>query len=326
MSSEDHPSDKVSLDVSLSEKGISAKARLRTLAALDRLVGNLIDIGASKLEAVSNRIRARSDQEVRLIGTEGDLAKNILENDERLARIVTENYLSKQIKYSTNKLEVAERAIEYLSEEESYEEPPSEKAELEEDWLNCFEQYAERASSERMRDLWARVLAGEIRKPQSFSLVTLRFLSELDKDIASLFERETKYWIRDGFILKPEKMENQRLLDLIFLEEVGLLQEVNGHLQETKTPDDKGAVYWREGNLILTVGTKTEIKLPLIRITRIGREITGILPPRNYVEVLENVEKRIHNGAEFSRIEIIIKENNGRLWLKPLKVLKRETT
>src|SRR5208283_1459027 len=54
--------------------------------------------------------------------------------------------------------------------------------------LNIFERYAEDASSETMRALWARVLAGEIRRPGQFSLRTLRFMSELDATTAKLFE------------------------------------------------------------------------------------------------------------------------------------------
>ena len=325
MSKEDRSSNSVSLDVILSERGISAKIKLRTVAALDYLLGNLILVPAAKLQAVLNRMEARSDQEIRLIAAETTAAQNILEEDERFGRVLAENYLSNQIKSTANKLEVTRRAIEFLSEDESSENLSPKNVEIEEDWLDCFAQYAERASSERMQDLWARVLAGEIRKPQSFSLATLRFLSELDKEIACLFEREVKCWINGGFILKPEKMENQRLLDLTFLEEVGLLQGVHGNLQKTMSPDNSSIVYWREGRFILMAGTEKKIKLRLIRITRIGREVARILPQRDYVKVLEGIEDKIHKDVSFSQIDLILDEYNGMVRTRPIKVLKMKS-
>ncbi len=199
----DHLSNELSLEASLSKNGISGRVKLRAVAAFDRLMGSLIDIPTAKLEAISRRIRARSDHETKLIASETAVAKNSIEVDEELERIVGQNHLSSRIKYMTNKSTIAKLSIEHLSEEDFPGEGESEDTSVNEDWLNYFEQYAEKASSARMHDLWARVLAGEIRKPQSFSLVTLRFLAELDKEMASLFEQVAKHRLEDGFIIKP---------------------------------------------------------------------------------------------------------------------------
>jgi hypothetical protein len=97
--------------------------------------------------------------------------------------------LAKELRAQANKEGVAKKAIEYLSRES---EQVSDKPETpEEDWLNIFERYAEDASSEKLRDLWARVLAKEIRKPKSFSLRTMRFISELDSETAQLFQKHS---------------------------------------------------------------------------------------------------------------------------------------
>ena len=257
MPKKDHLSNELELDVSLSEKGVSGKARLRTLAAVDRLLGSLFDIPASKLESISSRIRAKSVKEVKLIEAETSAAEQIIENDEEVARLIGEHNLQRHLEHATNKASVVRKSIEYLAETDSdisgSEEPASEDAQLDDDWLNYFERHAEHASSERMRDLWARVLAGEIRKPHSFSLVTLRFLSELDKDIATLFEEETKHRLSQGFILQPvqSEMRDDKLLDLTFLEEVGLLQDVATGFEMTIKSHKDGIVLYSEGHLTL---------------------------------------------------------------------------
>ena len=112
-----------------------------------------------------------------MIASETVPIKNALENDKELGRIVAEHQLSSRIKYIANKHNIGNLAIEYLSKEDSNEEQDSEDISLEEDWLNYFEQYAEKASSDRMRDLWARVLAGEISQTSIFLVDNAKILS-----------------------------------------------------------------------------------------------------------------------------------------------------
>ena len=101
-------------------------------------------------------------------------------------RLVDEAVASK-VQAIANKKRVIERAVEYLVSfrpgPEAETEPDS--GEVDPDWLNHFGGYAEKATSEHVRDLWARVLGGEIRRPGSFSLATLRLLAELDRQMAA---------------------------------------------------------------------------------------------------------------------------------------------
>lgn len=54
--------------------------------------------------------------------------------------------------------------------------------------MNSFMRFAEDASSDRLRDLFGRILAGQIFRPGAFCLTTLRTLSELDQAIATDFQ------------------------------------------------------------------------------------------------------------------------------------------
>ncbi|MDH8442111.1 DUF2806 domain-containing protein, partial [Klebsiella pneumoniae] len=106
--------------------------------------------------------------------------------DKELVQRAADNFLAKELRKQSNKEAIAKKTIEILAieakpgESPSSEQHPSEKekSHLDEDWLNIFEQHAETATSERLRTIWSRTLAGEIRKPKSFSLQTPRFISE----------------------------------------------------------------------------------------------------------------------------------------------------
>jgi Protein of unknown function (DUF2806) len=52
-----------------------------------------------------------------------------------------------------------------------------------------FEKEASEKSSEEMQALFARILAGEIRQPSTFSIKTVKLLGQLDGRVAALFQR-----------------------------------------------------------------------------------------------------------------------------------------
>ena len=60
--------------------------------------------------------------------------------------------------------------------------------EISDDWLNEFRNVACKKSSEEAQDLFSKVLAGEIRKPGSFSLRALTTLSDMNQNVAMIFK------------------------------------------------------------------------------------------------------------------------------------------
>ena len=128
-----------------------------------------------------------------------------------------------------NKRRVAMQAAENLVSSSSEPEPEPDAKEVNPDWLNYFGGYAEKASSKNVRDLWGRVLAGEIRRPTSFSLTTLRILAELDQQIASLFEDVVRFRIDGKYILRPtaDEWNSGEFEKFKLLEEVGLVEDAN---------------------------------------------------------------------------------------------------
>ncbi|HLY88415.1 MAG TPA: DUF2806 domain-containing protein, partial [Acetobacteraceae bacterium] len=60
---------------------------------------------------------------------------------------------------------------------------------ISEDWMNVFESEAAHMGSEQMQHLFGKILAGEIRRPTSYSIKTIRLVAQLDNQAASLFKR-----------------------------------------------------------------------------------------------------------------------------------------
>ena len=60
---------------------------------------------------------------------------------------------------------------------------------INDDWLNTFETEARQISTEEMQAYFGKILAGEIRKPGSYSRRTVKILGSLDHNVASHFLR-----------------------------------------------------------------------------------------------------------------------------------------
>ena len=193
MADNDHLSNEVSVQGQITETGLSATAKSRAIAAIDRCIGAAVDVPAAKMEVWATRIRDRGRLESATYDAAVERVGGAIGSDTAAGRLVDE-VVASRIQAIANKKHVAMRAVEYLALPSSdvEAEHDTDSTDLDADWLNYFDGYAEKASSENVRDLWARVLAGEIRRPGSFSRATLRLLAELDQRMAAWFQQETE--------------------------------------------------------------------------------------------------------------------------------------
>ena len=328
MADNDHLSNEFSIEVQITKSGLSVKVKSRTFAAFDRLVGSALDVPAAKMEALAGRTRNRGRLESAVYDAAIERVAAGTDSDADTARLVDE-VLASQIRALANKKHVAERAVEHLASPSSDREaePTSDPEEVDPDWLNYFGGHAEKASSERIRDLWARVLAGEIRRPGSFSLTTLRFLAELDQQMASWFEAAVKFRFQGSCILRPDEVSGKLPDRLGFLQEVGLIQHLHpaSGIERRFEPGSNGSVDIFEGDLCLSFRPNSVygVALPVIAITRIGQEIARILPPVDQMAVLRRVGAALLDEVECMDICRVVSRHSGNTQLStPIEVLK----
>ena len=277
MKNGDHLSNEVSVRGQLTDTGISIQTKSRTVAALDRLVGAALDVPLSALENVANRIRRKG----RIKSGLQDAAMQGIDKSEDLA-LVMDAIVASGIDSFVNKKCVTGRAVAHLVSHghKTEFEPESTAEEVDADWLNNFAGYAEKASSEKVRDLWGRVLAGEIRRPGAFSLSTLRFLAEMDQKMATWFEEEVRLRFRGKYIVRTsESLEGERLDRLSLLEEVGLIHfvsQIGGMGTGVEFNENKISAIL-EGNvcLVFRANKRTKVDIKIIPLTRTGREIAS---------------------------------------------------
>lgn len=200
--SEDHLSNEISISAELTERGVKAGARSRALAAVDRLLGGVVDLANVPVERIAQKGRAKTDAQVAAIKALGEKQLEAIHSDPDFAARAMQQHLRVIGTKHENKTEAVRAALEDLQETPPTEEQNNSSSEqLDDAFLNRWERYAEDATSDKLREKWGRVLAGEIRKPGTFSSKVMRIIDELEPETAALFERVCAHRV-DDVILK----------------------------------------------------------------------------------------------------------------------------
>lgn len=193
------------------------------------------------------------------------------------------------------------RAAEALLEYDG--EPP--QAEPDPDWLERWRENAGGVSSDKMQDLWAQVLAREVRKPGSLSLRALDLLKNLDSNDAEKIERLSPFVIDAGFVYSPSGASDRDWLgfeDAIALQELGILTGVGAAglaLRMTSSSPSQFSLGLEIGRYGLGLDgddPAASVTLSGYKVTSIGKEILQLVttePDLEYIEAFAlNIKKQ----------------------------------
>ena len=152
-----------------------------------------------------------------------------------LATIAHRNLLLERMQAEVNVAKVlllAEAAL-----QDDVQEPPNRTAD--DDWLFRWRDSASKVSSEDLRGLWARVLAGEIKSPGSFSLRTLEFLKNLSQAEARSIQQLAPFVLDNDFVCNAddELLQSQGITlgFLIKLQGLGIVTQTSPSLRKIRS-------------------------------------------------------------------------------------------
>jgi hypothetical protein len=299
-------SREVAIAAKLEENGIALRAKSRAVAALDRLVGSLFDMPAAFFEGVSSKRRLRDEITERLKSAQARLAEQQVKQMPELGTILINDVLEDRARKQANAAGIAVEAIETMKAL-----PPPEAAaagtsaqdhdeEIDEDWMNQFVRYAEDASSERLQQVWGRVLAGEIRKPGSFSRHTLRFIAELDKETAENCELLARHVVGKWLLKSDRWNEGKLFLVSVDLQRLGIIEGVGiGGPQQNFTVDVNGnaAIAGKAWGLLVRGTPGTKLSFPVFMLTRMGQEVMSLLNVADEAASLREIEGKIEKSG-----------------------------
>lgn len=185
--------------------GIPKAYRKAMESSAVKLIGAGADLGVTTLRLMKTDMEQKQAEKDKFRKAMTKQAISVLPDRPDLAARAAENFFNDIFE----KQERRENVVRFAAEELSHQQPPPEadvvppSEALDEDWLTGLQGFAEKASSERIQRLFGRILAGEIRRPGSFSLFTLDVVSKLSPQDAANIVKIAPFVVGDILMREP---------------------------------------------------------------------------------------------------------------------------
>ncbi|MCH8998516.1 MAG: DUF2806 domain-containing protein [Proteobacteria bacterium] len=159
-----------------------------------------------------------------------------------------------------------------LAAEEEVENTPNEEVSddpMDNDWFTRWRDNAQDISSEMLQRLWARILAGELKRPGSYTIHTLDFLRRMSKEDAETITKIARFRIGNCIFSEAAEDLNKNGITfdtLIDLDDLGIIHGVQGFGSLNWTPphyrNDPAKFLMVSNNKALVVTTEDVTKEP----------------------------------------------------------------
>ena len=171
--------------------GLPAPVQKTLLCVLKRLSTSLMDVPAAYLEGKAAEIRATYDARIQAIKATGSTIADQIKVPPAYVDAANIKFAERIVGKQKNLDAIVHKAVSDLP-QLSPPGPisaPATSAEISDDWMNTFEAEAENMSSDYMRTVFGKLLAGEVVRPGTFSRRAVKVLGQMEKAEAEIFAR-----------------------------------------------------------------------------------------------------------------------------------------
>lgn len=184
------------------------------------------------------------------------------------------NYISARESRKTNNAKsVVENATTHFIEGEMVSNEP-----VSNDWTNRFFSIVEDISDETLHDIWGRILANEVKHPNSYSLRTLDLLRNITKEEAELFVKASQFYVENNFICTETFVLS--LNETLLLGETGLINSEELTKEWNVEPNSKLEIIIDKNILFILHNNKNEVircSTSVKKLSKAGIEILALV-------------------------------------------------
>jgi hypothetical protein len=261
---------------------------VRAIAHLVTGVGDAgaawIDVAQAKGQQIAQEIRDRTAARKSIMAATAKAAAARAARSPELVDRMIDRLVAEGLKRQENREAIAIEAGKLLDETL----PDANTKGPSEDWLNVFSSYAEKATSEQLRQHWAQVLAGEIRAPGTFSLATLQLFSILDQAMATDIETAST-WVADNewIPVVGDLKQSPKFDVLIRLDAVGFLRRSSS--RGIRVGPRHHLMLFQKHAIIMSSSVETVVTFPAALLTEQGKEALKIASREDDLDVIRQI-------------------------------------
>ena len=261
----------------------------------------MADAKAYEIDKIGEALRNNSD--VLITYNNGNVVQTLPEFEEFVQR-TKQRFGYQELLKQKNIEAVVDNAYEELEKVESVSEEP-----VNQDWMSRFFNCVEDIGDEEMQKIWGKVLAGEIKKPGSFSKRTLDVVKNLSPEEANAFDSIVPFVLSDessAFLPSAKALLDKYKVSygtILLLAESGLMVS-NGFISEGLTANETRhpIMHYKGSALAITRKGQRNVELSfgVYPLTQAGGELYKIIQKESKQEYL------------FDFVETLLKEWKGK--------------
>ncbi len=303
--------------------GVATKPVLKFLETISPAFGRVYRpveiVIEAKAQVKANKIKALGDLEIEeaLEKRHSEIAQTQIERASDRKKF-TEN------RRQANLEDIFQKVPEHLPETVSEEK-------VDEDWVFQFIENSQDISNEQMKILWAKIFAGEVAQPNTYSLQTLATLKILSKKDAELFEKIAQAAIIQGsigFILGADKnadfLQNEfgiTYSNIMTLRELGLLSPstLGFHLPVLDEPYELICTYGDTCIILKRTSGKPKKILSVEFFSKVGSELLPLLDIQPSIKYVQHFASHFKNENTVVKYGKILSRKNNTLEIADLR-------
>lgn len=204
--------------------------------------------------------------------------------------------------------------------EELKDEPPVTDEPVDEGWASRFFEYAKDVSSEEMQSIWGRILAGEIKQPNTYSLRTLEVLRNLTKKEAELFTIVCKLALdHEGVSYLYRSQSNSFLsergvdfVNLAVLREAGLVHEGEFTSLRFLQPTEGPPAVFTANRIAIFLDKKVgspQKDLPVYVFTQVGTQLSKLVKAEPDLDFLNAFAESVKDENTTINYAFVVERN-----------------
>lgn len=240
----------------------------------------------------------RNNPDMEIVFVNGEMSARQRTPDE-LAQRAEQRLLAEAVRQENNLENVIDVAsADLLLENDIVDEP------VDEDWIARLFNIAKDVSNTEMQYVWGKILAGEVKRPGSFSFRTLETIRNLSQYEATVFQKIMPIITRIGpeyFITSKNDILQKYGInfgDILLLDECGLINSDSTVSMNLRVSKSSKVFLCNEAMVAVIAGyddSPTDFSFGIYDLTRVGKELYQILVKTPNPDIVADLAEDIFN-------------------------------